>query len=143
MTVSSVSGIYYLKSPKVTLAPGELWKMPVTFLYLKNHMCPLYLHFPSSSFSFFFSLFWTAYNKKLWQAPQTQSKASKGRVLKNLKLPRIPKLPCFTVLSIVWSGVWFMASTIYIKLASQLKSELWDTVNWARKWLVDFDTEKI
>ena len=43
------------------------------------------------------SLFQIAHNKKLWHAPQTQSKASKGRGLKNPKLPRITKLPRFMV----------------------------------------------
>ena len=43
------------------------------------------------------SLFRIAYNKKLLHALQTQSKASKERGLKNLKLPRILKLPHFMV----------------------------------------------
>ena len=33
------------------------------------------------------SPFRIAYKKKLWHAPQTQSKTSNGRVLKNPKLP--------------------------------------------------------
>ena len=35
------------------------------------------------------SQFRIAYKKKLWHAPQTQSKTSNGRVLKNPKLPRL------------------------------------------------------
>ena len=29
-----------------------------------------------------------------------------------------------------------------LELASQLESDLWDTVEWARKWLVDFNARK-
>ena len=30
----------------------------------------------------------------------------------------------------------------YLELASELESDLWDTVGWVRKWLVDFNTLK-
>ena len=53
------------------------------------------------------SLFRRAYNKKLRHAPQTQSKASKERALKNPKLPRILKLPRFTY------GIYYMYIYIY------------------------------
>ena len=29
-----------------------------------------------------------------------------------------------------------------LELASELKSDLWDTVDWGRKWLVDFNAGK-
>ena len=29
-----------------------------------------------------------------------------------------------------------------LELASELESDLWDTVDWGRKWLVDFNTGK-
>ena len=29
-----------------------------------------------------------------------------------------------------------------LNLASELQSDLWDTVDWGRKWLVDFSAEK-
>ena len=45
--------------------------------------------------SFLADLFRIAYNKKLWHAPQIQSKPSNGRGLKTPKLPRVPKLPHF------------------------------------------------
>ena len=50
------------------------------------------------------SLFRKAYNKKLRHAPQTQSKASKERALKNLKLPH------FT------HGIYYMYIYIYIPI---------------------------
>ena len=43
------------------------------------------------------SLFQIAYKKKLWHAPQTQSKASNWREPENPKLLQGSKLPCFTV----------------------------------------------
>ena len=141
MTVSSVSGIYYLKLPKVTLAPGELWTMLVTFLYLKNHMYPLYLHFPSSSFSFFFSLFRIAYNKKLVCTTSTEQGKQRKSVEKSEVTQDSEVTPFHTTFYCMIRCMIYGIN--YIKLASQLKSELWDTVNWARKWLVDFDTEKI
>ena len=42
--VSQIFMIYTVQSYP-SRAPGELRIMPVTFFYLKNHMCPLYLHF--------------------------------------------------------------------------------------------------
>ena len=39
----------------------------------------------------------------------------------------------------VWSGVWFMATA---RLASELESDLRDTVNWGKKWLVDLNAGK-
>ena len=56
------------------------------------------------------SLFRRAYNKKLWHAPQTQSKASKERALKYPKLPRILKSPRFTY------SIYYMYIYIYIYL---------------------------
>ena len=35
------------------------------------------------------------------------------------------------------SGMW-----LQVELASELESDLQDTVNWGRKWLVDFNTGK-
>ena len=29
-----------------------------------------------------------------------------------------------------------------LELASELKSDLWDTVDWGKKWLVDFNAGK-
>ena len=39
----------------------------------------------------------------------------------------------------VWSGVWFMATA---RLASELESDLRDTVDWGKKWLVDLNAGK-
>ena len=60
------------------------------------------------------SLFRRAYNKKLWHAPQTQSKASKERALKNPKLTRILKLPRFTYGKYVYIYVYTYVLYIYI-----------------------------
>ena len=60
------------------------------------------------------SLFRRAYNKKLRHAPQTQSKASKERALKNPKLPRILKLPRFTVYIICIYIYIYIPMYIYI-----------------------------
>ena len=32
---------------------------------------------------------------------------------------------------------------LYVEMASELESDLWDTVAWHRKWLVDFNAGKI
>ena len=37
---------------------------------------------------------------------------------------------------------FLMMLSAYLELASELESDLWDTVGWVRKWLVDFNTLK-
>ena len=39
---------------------------------------------------------------------------------------------------------WDQASDLWqqLDLASELESDLWDTVNWSRKWLVDLNARK-
>ena len=39
---------------------------------------------------------------------------------------------------------WDQASELWqqLELASELESDLWDTVNWSRKWLVDLNARK-
>ena len=40
----------------------------------------------------------------------------------------------------MWSSIWSAATT---ELASALESDLRDTVDWGKKWLVDFNAVKI
>ena len=39
----------------------------------------------------------------------------------------------------LWSGIWSVGTT---SMASKLESDLWDTVDWDRKWLVDLNAGK-